>query len=68
MLSKALELLGNGGARPHNDESALVKVSFCPHNNMSSLSALQFCIAGLQESSPEELKMHKNSWRRPGPY
>ena len=31
----------------------------------------QFCIAGLHESSPEEPKMHQNSWRpglHPGPH
>jgi len=34
---------------------------FAIRNNTPSLSA--FYIAGLQESSPEEAKMHQNSWR-----
>jgi len=56
-----------GCARPRNAKTAGSKVSFHPHNNAPSLSTgyTQFCLAGLQDSSAEEPKMHKT--RRPGP-
>jgi len=62
----ASELRGNGG----NAETTRAKVSFCTAT-ICQVYHLITHIDRLQESSPEELKMHQNSWwpaLRPGPH
>jgi len=75
---------GNGGGvAPAMLKPQGAKVSFHPRNNLPSLSLVDSqtsislyswfpsLIAGLQESSPEEPKMHQNSWQPglcPGPH